>query len=135
MKYWLVKSEPNTYSFSNLLHDKKTVWDGVRNFAARNHLRAMQPRDQALFYHSGDDKAVMGLAEVVKAAYPDPSAKEGDWSAVDLQVVKALLKPVSLSVIKSTPSLQEMPLIRQSRLSVMPVTQAEFKKILTLGGL
>lgn len=135
MNHWLVKSEPFKYSFQNLLRDKKTIWDGVRNYQARNHLRAMKVGDAVLFYHSNEDKAVVGVAEVVKTAYPDPTAKEGDWSVVEIKCVEALQEPVTLASIKANPDLQNMALIKQSRLSVMPVAKTEFQKILKLGGL
>src|SRR5678815_848969 len=100
MAYWLIKSEPSTYSWSDLCRDKKTVWDGVRNFQARNHLRAMQRGDLALFYHSGEEKAVVGVARIEKAAYPDAKARDGDWSVVDVAVEHGLGAPVTLAQIK-----------------------------------
>jgi predicted RNA-binding protein with PUA-like domain len=133
-KYWLVKQEPGTYSWSDFQKERGTSWTGVRNYTARNNLRQMQKGDQVLFYHSGEEKAVVGLAQVKRPAYADATATEGDWSTVDLVPVRALKRPVSLSEIKSTQSLQKMPLIRQSRLSVMPVTESEFHKILQMGG-
>ena len=135
MNHWLVKSEPIKYSFQNLLRDQKTVWDGVRNYQARNHLRAMKVGDAVLFYHSNEDKAVIGVAEVVKEAYPDPTAKEGDWSVVEIKSVAPLETPVTLATIKATPELKNIALIKQSRLSVMPVDKNDFKKITKLGGL
>jgi predicted RNA-binding protein with PUA-like domain len=133
MNYWLVKSEPETYSWAALLRDKKTTWDGVRNFAARLHLRAMKKGDWVLFYHSGDDKCVMGISEVVKEFYPDPTAKEGDWSAVDLKPVKALKNPVTLAQVKADKRLAQIYLVRQGRLSVMPLKKEEFDIIVALG--
>lgn len=130
--HWLVKSEPGVYSFADLVRDGRTVWDGVRNFQARNHLRAMRRGDAVLYYHSGDEKAVVGIAEVVREAYPDPKATEGDWSAVDLKPVRALRRPVSLAEIKRAPALQEMVLLRQARLSVMPVTPEEFEAVVAM---
>ena len=133
MNYWLVKSEPSTYSFSDLMKDKKTVWDGVRNYAARIHLRAMQKGDLVLFYHSNEDMAVIGIAKVSKTAYPDPTAKEGDWSAVDLVPVKPLKTPVTLPQIKAEKKLQNIGLVRIGRLSVMPLTESEYNLILKMG--
>jgi predicted RNA-binding protein with PUA-like domain len=134
MNYWLVKSEPGAYSWSQLLKDGETQWTGVRNFAARNNLRAMKSGDAVFFYHSGEDKSVVGLARVVRESYPDPTADEGDWAAVDLTPVKPLAKPVLLSQIKADKILKEMVLAKQSRLSVIPVTREEFKRLLELSG-
>ena len=134
MNYWLVKSEPGAYSWPQLLKEGETPWTGVRNFAARNHLRAMKSGDAVFFYHSGEDKSVVGLARVVRESYPDPTADEGDWAAVDLAPVKPLAKPVSLSQIKADKILKEMVLAKQSRLSVTPVTREEFKRLLELSG-
>jgi len=134
MNYWLVKSEPETYSWAMLVREGKTAWTGVRNFAARNHLRAMAAGDVILFYHSGEEKAVVGLARVAKTAYPDPVAKEGDWSAVDVAPVKSLNGPVTLAAIKSDSVLRGMALVRQSRLSVSPVTREQFARLLELSG-
>jgi predicted RNA-binding protein with PUA-like domain len=130
MSYWIVKSEPESYSWSQFLSDRKTAWTGVRNFAARNHLRAMKRGDAVLFYHSGEDKAVVGLARVEKEFYPDPIAKEGDWSCVDLAAAKPLAKPITLAQIKGDNLLKEMVLAKQSRLSVSPVTKEQFAKLL-----
>jgi predicted RNA-binding protein with PUA-like domain len=132
MNYWLVKSEPEAYSWSQFLKDGKTAWTGVRNFAARNHLRAMKKGDLVGFYHSGEEKSVVGLARVVKEFYPDPTAEEGDWSCVDLAAVKALTKPVTLAQIKSDKVLKEMEIVRQSRLSVSPLTREQFERLLKL---
>ncbi len=137
MKHWLVKSEPEAYSFAQFLREKKTSWTGVRNFAARNFLRAMARGDEVFFYHSMTDKAVVGLATVTKTASPDPTAEpdeKGDWSCVELKAGAALPKPVTLAQIKSTPALARMELLRQSRLSVVPVTAAEAATLRKLGG-
>lgn len=132
MNHWLVKQEPSAYSWETFVREGKTAWTGVRNFQARNHLRAMKAGDPVLFYHSVTGKAVVGIAEVDRPAYPDPTAPEGDWSCVDLRPVKALRRPVSLAQIKASPSLAEVPLLKQSRLSVMPLTKAQFSEILAL---
>jgi predicted RNA-binding protein with PUA-like domain len=131
--FWLVKQEPSSYSWSDFLADGKTSWTGVRNFSARNNLRKMQSGDEVLFYHSGDEKGVVGIARVTRTAYSDSTAKEGDWSAVDLAPVKPLGRPVTLRDIKSNPRLHEIPLIRQSRLSVMPLAEADFREIVKMG--
>jgi predicted RNA-binding protein with PUA-like domain len=131
--HWLVKSEPYKYSFEVLVSDKQTSWDGVRNFEARNNLRAMKRGDLLLFYHSNEGKAVVGIATVAREAYPDPTADEGDWSVVDVAPVKALTSPVSLDVIRGDKALANMQLLRRSRLSVVPVTPQEFRRILELG--
>lgn len=135
MNYWLVKQEPSAYSWDDFVRDKKTAWTGVRNFQARANLAAMKKGDSVLFYHSVTGKAVVGLAEVVKTAYPDPTADEGDWICVDLKPLKPLPRPVTLETIKQTEALAQMALVRQSRLSVMPVTDAQARQILKLGGL
>jgi predicted RNA-binding protein with PUA-like domain len=132
-KHWLVKSEPYKYSFEALLKDKQTSWDGVRNFEARNNLRAMKRGDLLLFYHSNEGKAVVGVGAVAREAYPDPTAEEGDWSVIDVSPVKALASPVSLDVIRADKALASMQLLRRSRLSVVPVTPEEFRRILELG--
>ena len=129
---WLVKQEPEKYPFDQLIRDKTTTWDGVRNFQARNNLRAMKKNDLVLYYHSVKDPAAVGLCRVSKEAFPDPTAGDGDWSAVELKPLKKLTRKVSLATIKSSPQLSAMALIRQSRLSVMPVTAAEFDEILRL---
>lgn len=134
-QYWLVKQEPSAYSWADFVRDGQTSWTGVRNFTARNNLRAMQPGDGVLYYHSVTDKAVFGTAEVVRTAYADPTAREGDWSAVDIAARQALATPVSLEAIKQNPTLKEMALLRLSRLSVQPVTAEEYREILRLGGL
>jgi predicted RNA-binding protein with PUA-like domain len=132
-QHFLVKSEPYKFSWADLVRDGRAVWDGVRNFEARNNLRAMRPGDLLLFYHSNEGKEVVGVAEVVKAAYPDPTAPGEDWSVVDVAPRCALQKPVTLAAIKATPALAEMGLLRRSRLSVVPVTAAEFTRILKMG--
>ncbi len=130
--FWLVKQEPSSYSWSDFKKEGKTNWTGVRNYTARNNLRKMRQGDEVLFYHSGEDKAVVGIARVKRPAYPDPTASEGDWSAVDLVPIKALARPVTLAEIKQAPRLRKMQLIRQSRLSVMPLTKVEFESILKM---
>ncbi len=130
---WLVKQEPEAYSWEQFLRDGRTVWEGVRNFQARNHLRAMRRGDTVLFYASVTTKAVLGVAEVVREAFPDLTAEEGDWSAVELKVVRSLTRPVTLEQIKAEPALKGIALLRQSRLSVMPLAKAEFDRILALG--
>ena len=127
--FWLVKSEPSAYSWANLSADGKTAWTGVRNYTARNNLRAMRKGDAVFFYHSVVGKEIVGIAKVVREAYPDPTAKEGDWSAVDIAPEKPLPKPVTLDEIKRNPKLKEMALLRLSRLSVQPVTSAQFDEI------
>ncbi|HTQ04485.1 MAG TPA: EVE domain-containing protein [Polyangiaceae bacterium] len=131
--YFLVKSEPFKYPFSKLVSDKRTTWDGVRNFEARNHLRSMKVGDLLLFYHSNEGKEIVGVAKVTRTAYPDATAEDGDWSVVDIAPVKALAAPVSLAAIREDAKLAEMLLLRRSRLSVVPVTPAEFKRVLELG--
>lgn len=133
-KYWLVKSEPSSYSWDDLVREKKTSWTGVRNYIARNNLRAMQVGDEVLFYHSVTDKAVVGIAEVARTAYADKTADEGDWSAVDLAAKKPLVRPVSLAEVKTNPQLKEMTLLRSSRLSVQPAGAEEFREILRMSG-
>lgn len=127
-----MKQEPSAYSWANFVADGKTQWTGVRNYTARNNLRAMRKGDAVLFYHSVVGKEVMGIARVLREAYPDPTATEGDWSAVDLAPEKALSRPVSLDEIKRNPKLKEMALLRLSRLSVQPVTSAQFEEILRM---
>jgi predicted RNA-binding protein with PUA-like domain len=131
MNYWILKSEPSTYSFSDLLRDKKTCWDGIRNYLARNNLRAMHVGDIALFYHSGDDKAVVGISKIVKLAYQDPKTEE-NWSAVDIKSVKILKRPVTLSELKADKVLKNIQLVKQSRLSVSPLTNEEYNRIIDL---
>jgi predicted RNA-binding protein with PUA-like domain len=131
--YWMVKQEPEAYSWDTFIKEGRTAWTGVRNFQARNHLRAMRRGDLVLFYHSVSEKQVVGICRVEREAYPDPSAQEGDWSAVDLVPVKPLREPVTLNAIKADAVLKEMPLIRQSRLSVMPLAREQFERVLALG--
>jgi predicted RNA-binding protein with PUA-like domain len=135
MNYWLVKSEPFKYSWDQLVKDKKTFWDGVRNYAARNNLKAMKKGDHVLFYHSNEGLAVVGIAEVVKEAYQDPTTDDPNWVVVELKPVKPLPQPVTLADIKAEESLAEMQLVRLSRLSVGGVTAAEYKQVLKMGGL
>jgi predicted RNA-binding protein with PUA-like domain len=130
---WLVKSEPGTYSWDQLVKDGSTRWDGVRNPQARNNLAAMQKGDRVLFYHSGDGKAVVGIARVTRTAYPDPTAGDGGWLAVDLAPEGPLARPVALADIKAEASLAQIPLVTQSRLSVQPVPKPAFDRILALG--
>lgn len=132
-RYWLVKTEPEAYSWSQFSVDATASWTGVRNFQARNFLREMQRGDCVLFYHSVTEKAVVGIAKVKKQAFPDPTAKEGDWVAVELIPDKTLTNPVSLEIIKKDPLLKDIALIRQSRLSVLPLKPAEYKRIVELG--
>ena len=131
--FWLVKQEPSSYSWTDFVAEGQTSWTGVRNFAARNNLRKMQKSDEVLFYHSGEEKAVVGIAKVVRTAYPDRTAEEGDWSTVDLAAVRPLARPVTLRQIKGNSRLKGIPLIRQSRLSVMPLAEPEFREIVNMG--
>jgi predicted RNA-binding protein with PUA-like domain len=130
--FWLVKQEPSSYSWSDFVEEGQTGWTGVRNYAARNNLRKMRKGDEVLFYHSGEDKAIIGIARVMRPAYPDPTAKEGDWSAVDLAPIKSLGRSVSLREIKDNPRLKNIPLVRQSRLSVMPLSAVDFRTIIDM---
>ena len=132
-QHWLVKSEPESYSWQQFFKDGGTAWTGIRNFQARNNLRAMKKGDLVLFYHSVTEKQIVGMARVTKPAYPDPTAKEGDWSAVDLAPGKALARLVSLDLIKADAILKEMPLLRQSRLSVTSVSPEQFDRVCALG--
>jgi predicted RNA-binding protein with PUA-like domain len=134
MNYWIVKSEPEAYAWAQLVKDGRTAWTGVRNFQARNNLRAMKKGDHVFFYHSVSDKQVVGLARVAKEFYPDATAKEGDWSCVDLEPVKPLKAPVKLETIKTDAVLKDMPLVKQSRLSVTPLTKVQAERILKLAG-
>jgi len=134
MNYWLVKSEPEAYSWAMFVKDGKAAWTGVRNFAARNHLRAMKKGDLVFFYHSVTDKQIVGLARVATEFCPDATAEEGDWSCVDLVPLKVLAKSVSLEIIKADKLLREMSLVKQSRLSVGPLTEAQFQRVLELAG-
>lgn len=132
-QFWLIKSEPYKYSFAQLNADKRTVWDGVRNYEARNSMRAMKKGDLLLFYHSNEGKAVVGVARVSKEAYRDPTAPDEDWSVVELEPVVALKSPVELDVIRSDPTLADIALLKRSRLSVVPITEEHFDHILALG--
>jgi predicted RNA-binding protein with PUA-like domain len=134
MNYWLLKSEPETFSFDDHLREGRSIWDGVRNYTARNNLRSMKKGDLAFFYHSGRNPCIVGIVEIVKEAYPDPTAKEGDWSAVDIVPVAALPCPVSLKEIREVKALSNMSLVRSSRLSVQPVRHDEFHLILRMAG-
>ena len=131
MAYWLMKSEPASYSWDDLVRDGGTEWDGVRNNAARLHLRAMKPGDEAFLYHSMSDKAVVGIMRIVSEPRPDP--KDGAWVSVRVEPVRALEKPVTLAAIKAEPALAAMELIRQSRLSVCPVREEEWRKVVEIG--
>ena len=133
-RYWMVKQEPTAYAWSAFVADGRAAWTGVRNFQARNNLRAMRPGDLVLYYHSVVGKEVVGIAQVSAEAYPDPTASEGDWSCVDLVPLQPLKRPVTLDEIKANPKLKDMALVRNSRLSVMPVTPEEFAEIERLGG-
>ncbi|MGO9835170.1 MAG: EVE domain-containing protein [Polyangiaceae bacterium] len=130
--YWLIKSEPTKYSFEQLVSDGSTRWDGVRNFAARNNLRAMKKGDLCLYYHSNEGKAVAGIARVAREAYPDPTTKE-DWSAVDVAPVRTLSRPVKLQEMRDHAVLGKMLMLRRPRLSVVPITKEEFDAVVKLG--
>ena len=132
MAHWLVKSEPSTFGWEQLVKDKQTTWDGVRNFAARGHLKSMKKGDDVSFYHSNEGTEIVGIAKVAKEHYPDPTAKEGNWLAVDLKPVKALKRPVSLAEIKADKRLQNMALVRLGRLSVQPVSDEEWDIIMEM---
>ncbi len=134
MAYWLVKSEPDAYSWEQLEKDKQTVWSGVRNYAARLHLRAMKKGDEVFFYHSNDGLNIVGIAKVVKEAYPDPTADDDTWSAVDIKAFKKLRQPVDRDAIKADKRLANMALVRLGRLSVQPVTDEEWKIVMTMAG-
>ena len=131
--FWLVKQEPSSYSWSDFVAEGQTSWTGVRNYTARNNLRKMRKGDELLFYHSGEEKAVVGMAKVTRPAYPDPTATEGDWSAVNLAPIKSLRRPVTLRQIKNDPRLKRIQLVRQSRLSVMPMAATDFRAIVLMG--
>jgi predicted RNA-binding protein with PUA-like domain len=134
MSYWLLKSEPDVYSFDQLLAEGETVWNGVRNNAARLHLRAMKKGDEALFYHSNIGKEAVGLCRISREAYPDPTDESGQWVAVSVQPIRKLARPVTLAEMKAEPALSEFQLIRQSRLSVVPVRDEEWATILRMAG-
>src|SRR5712691_12992277 len=131
--FWMVKQEPEAYSWNDLVRDGRTDWTGVRNFQARNNLRQMKVGDRVLFYYSGTGKCVVGIAEVAKAAYPDPTADDSQWVAVDIKPVKSLKESVPLASIRYNPKLSNLPLIRQSQLSVMSLTKEEFETIVGMG--
>jgi len=133
MQHWLIKSDSDTYAWKDLVNEKKTAWTGVRNFQARNNLANMQKGDKLLFYHSGEDKAVVGEAKVVKAHYPDPTATEGNWVCVDVAPDKAFKQPVTLAAMRLEPSLKNFMLLRQGRLSVIPATEEEYYNIVRMG--
>jgi predicted RNA-binding protein with PUA-like domain len=134
-QYWLVKQDPEAYAWETFLRDGRTIWEGVRNYAARNHLKAMRAGDRVFFYASGGPKCVVGIAEVVRAAFPDPTDDDAEgWVAVELKPVKALFRPVTLAQIKADPALKNIAIVRQGRLSVMPLAPAEFARIVQLGG-
>ena len=137
MAYWLLKSEPETWSYDDQKKKgaKGDAWTGVRNFTARRHLKEMKKGDRAFFYHTGDEKDVVGIVEVMREAYPDPTAKGEPWVVVDVKTVEPLPKPVTLAAIKAEPKLKDMALVKYSRLSVQPVTDAEWKIVCKMGGL
>ena len=132
MNYWLIKSEPSTYSWQQFLKDKKTYWDGVRNYAARNYLREMKKGDEVFFYHSNEGMEIVGIAMVVKESYQDPTTDNKNWVVVDLSPVRTLKKPVTLAEIKADSKFENMELVRNSRLSVQKVTHDEWKLILKM---
>jgi predicted RNA-binding protein with PUA-like domain len=132
MSYWLVKSEPSAYSWDQLVKDGSTAWTGVRNYAARNHLRAMKKNDEVLYYHSNEGLEIVGIAKVSKEAFQDPTTKDEAWIAVEIKPVKRLKNPVSLATIKNNPVLKNMALVKISRLSVQPVTEEEYEVIMEL---
>jgi predicted RNA-binding protein with PUA-like domain len=134
MNHWLVKQEPESYSWSDFLKDGRAAWTGIRNFQARNNLRSMKKGDQVLFYHSVSEKQIVGLARVAREAYPDPTAEEGDWVSVDLIPGKTLARPVPLAEIKADNAFKDMLLLRNSRLSVTPVTKAQFDRLMAMAG-
>jgi predicted RNA-binding protein with PUA-like domain len=133
MQYWLMKSEPFKYSWQQLVEDKKTFWDGVRNYAARNNMKAMKKGDLVFFYHSNEGKEIVGIAKVVKEFYQDPTIDDDRWVAVDIKAVKPMKTPVSLAMIKAEPKLKEMELVRLMRLSVGKVSKKEFEVVLKMG--
>jgi predicted RNA-binding protein with PUA-like domain len=137
MAYWLLKSEPDTWSYDDQKKKgaKGDAWTGVRNFTARRHLQEMKKGDRAFFYHAGDEKAVVGIVEVLREAYPDPTAKGEPWVVVDVKTIEPLPKPVSLASVKAEKKLKDMALVKYSRLSVQPVTDAEWKLVCKMGGL
>jgi predicted RNA-binding protein with PUA-like domain len=132
-QYWLIKSEPSVYAYAQLEKDRKTDWTGIRNYEARNNLRAMKPGDLCLYYHSNEGKAVVAVAKVLTAAGPDPTAPGEDWASVEIAPVVALKEPVTLATLKKSPAFKDLPLITKSRISVVPVSAEHFKQILKLG--
>jgi predicted RNA-binding protein with PUA-like domain len=134
MNYWLVKSEPASYSWSDLLKEGRTTWTGIRNYQARNNLRAMKKNDPVFFYHSVSEKQIVGVASVAREAYPDPTAKEGDWVCVDLVPAKTLARPVPLDAIKNESAFKDILLLRNSRLSVIPLTKPQFDRLMSMAG-
>ena len=135
MAHWLLKSEPSTYSWDQLVKDKRTSWTGVRNFQAAINLKAMKAGDRCFFYHSGEGKDIVGIVEVVKTAYPDPTDKDGKAVTVDIKAVQPVKQPVTLAAIKADPRFADMVLVKYSRLSVQPVTEEQWKRICKMGGL
>lgn len=133
MACWIAKTEPSSYSWQRLVAEKRARWDGVRNAQARNNLLAMKKGDEVLIYHSGDDRAVVGIAKVARTAYPDPTADDEKWVCVDLVPLRALALPVTLAAIKATPALKDTALVKQGRLSVLPLDAAAFRTIVSLG--
>jgi predicted RNA-binding protein with PUA-like domain len=133
INYWLLKTEPETFSFDDLVKKKVEHWDGVRNYQARNNLSSMQPKDLCLIYHSVSEKSVVGIAEVVSHAYPDPTTEDKRWVCVDIKAIKKLKNPITLEVIKNTQELMHLPLVKHSRLSVMPIDSASFEIICKMG--
>jgi len=133
MQYWLMKSEPFKYSWQQLVEDKKTFWDGVRNYAARNNMKAMEKGDIVFFYHSNEGKEIVGIAKVVKEHYPDPTIEDDRWVAVDIKPIKAMKTPVTLAMVKAEPKLKDMELVRLMRLSVGKVSKKEFELIMKMG--
>ena len=134
MNHWIVKQEPEAYSWTDFLKDGRAAWTGVRNFQARNNLRSMKKGDPVFFYHSVSEKQIVGLARVAREAYPDPTAKEGDWVAVDLVPVKTLARPVPLEAIKNDSAVKDIALVKNSRLSVSPLSKAHFDRLLAMAG-
>lgn len=132
MGYWIIKTEPSTYSWDTFVKEKKTFWNGVKNYQARNNLAKMKVDDLAFFYHSGDERKIVGIAKIIKEAYPDHTAKDPGWVMVDIEMVKPVVRPVELGLIKATPELQTIHLVRQGRLSVSEINEKEFKIILQL---
>lgn len=133
MQYWLMKSEPYKYSWQQLVEDKKTFWDGVRNYAARNNMKAMKKGDLVFYYHSNEGKEIVGIAKVVKEHYPDPTIEDDRWVAVDIKAIKAMKTPVTLAMVKAEPKLKDMELVRLMRLSVGKVSKKEFELVLKMG--